>query len=67
MREARIKKSEPAGVVERSGAYGVGRHFLGHENAVLFFVLVAVVVGMGIVTKGATLSKANTANVLLQS
>jgi ribose/xylose/arabinose/galactoside ABC-type transport system permease subunit len=46
---------------------GIARRFIRHENALLFLVLVALIVAMGIVTGGKTVSKANAINILLQS
>jgi ribose/xylose/arabinose/galactoside ABC-type transport system permease subunit len=46
---------------------GAARRFFRHENAILAIVMVALIAGIGAVTKGLTLGRANVANVLLQS
>jgi len=61
-----------AGMSQESKAPGVrtrktARRFLRHENAVLAIVLAVLIAAMAAVTKGLTLSRANMANVLLQS
>jgi ribose/xylose/arabinose/galactoside ABC-type transport system permease subunit len=43
------------------------RRILGHENAILALVLFAIIGAMGVVTEGATISRLNASNVLLQS
>jgi ribose/xylose/arabinose/galactoside ABC-type transport system permease subunit len=48
-------------------ARDVARRLFRHENAALLVVLIALIAGMGAVTKGATLGRANMMNVLLQS
>lgn len=45
----------------------IAKRFFRHENAVLVLVLVALIGGMAVVTKGLTASRVNMFNILLQS
>ena len=61
-----------AEIVERPQARSerakdVAKRLLRYENAVLIIVLVALIGGLGAITKGLTTSGANMMNVLLQS
>ncbi len=61
-----------AEIVERpkpisEAAKDIARRFFRHENAALVVVLIALIGGMSIVTKGSTVSRANMRNTLLQS
>ena len=48
-------------------AKDVARRFLRHENAVLIVVLIALIAGLSVITRGLTTSKANMMNILYQS
>ena len=48
-------------------AQAIARRFFRHENAVLIVVLVALIAGMGVITKGLTTKPVNMMNILLQS
>jgi len=58
-----VERPRPLRVTARESA----RRFFRHENATLAIVLIALVGGMSIVTKGVTVSRANMMNTLLQS
>jgi len=58
-----IERPKPSIALARDTA----KRFFRHENAVLALVLVALIGGMGVITKGLTISRANMMNVLLQS
>jgi len=45
----------------------VARRFFRHENAVLIAVLISLIAGLAIVTKGLTITRVNVVNTLLQS
>jgi len=45
----------------------VGRYLSRHENTILAFVIVALVAGFGVASKGSTLLRENVINILLQS
>ncbi len=49
------------------GMTRTARRYLGHENAVLVLVLIAVIVSLSIATKGVTSTPENMMNILLQS
>ena len=57
------EKYKPMG----STARDIAQRVLRHENAVLIVVLIALVGGMGIVTRGLTTTRVNVFNILLQS
>lgn len=57
------EKDKPSGITARD----IARRVLKHENAVLVVVLIALVAGMGIITKGLTTTRVNALNILLQS
>jgi ribose/xylose/arabinose/galactoside ABC-type transport system permease subunit len=50
-----------------SGAQNRARQILGHESAALFFILIGLIFGIGGISEGASLSRLNATNVLLQS
>lgn len=56
---------KPQSTTER--ARDIARRFFGNENAVLVLVLIGLIGGMGVVTKGASLNPANIMNILIQS
>jgi len=55
------------GTTTDKGIQNVSRNIFHHENAVLGIVLAALIVIMGIITKGATVGRANVTNIALQS
>lgn len=52
---------------DRATAKGMARRFFKHENSPLLFVLIGLVLVMGYLTRGKTLTLANTRNTLLLS
>ena len=58
-----MERSKPTGQTAKDFA----RRIFRHENAVLVLILIGLVAGMGIITKGLTTSRANFFNILLQS
>lgn len=61
-----------AEIVERPRGYRntareIAKRFFRHENAILVVVLIALIGGMAVVTKGLTASRVNIFNILLQS
>jgi len=61
------KDATPSYGGQSSIARDVARRLFRHENAVLLLVLIALVAGVGIVTRGLTTSRVNVFNILLQS
>jgi putative xylitol transport system permease protein len=57
-----IEKPKPSGAAARD----IARRLFRHENGILIIVLIALIGGMGFVTKGLTLARVNMMNVLLQ-
>lgn len=57
------EKHIPASIKVR----GIAKRLLSHENAVLILVLIALIGGLAIITKGLTANRANILNILLQS
>jgi len=51
----------------RDAAREIAKRFFRHENAVLVLVLIALMGGMAVITRGLTASRANIFNILLQS
>lgn len=54
----KLKASKPGEIV---------RPFFRHENVVIAMILVAIVAGLAVITKGATLTRSNISNIWLQS
>lgn len=57
----------PQGKTTKQNAKDIAGRLIRHENAVLAIVLVALVAGIGILTKGLTLSRVNAVNIIIQS
>ena len=67
VKEVLEARNEPVSAETRSVTLDIAGRFFGHENALLFLVLIGLVIAMGVVTGGRTISKANMINILLQS
>jgi putative xylitol transport system permease protein len=59
--------AEVAEEVKPSRAREIVRRFFRYENAVLAVILIALIAGMGVMTKGLTLTRGNISNIWLQS
>jgi ribose/xylose/arabinose/galactoside ABC-type transport system permease subunit len=51
----------------RETAKRIAKRIIGHENGILMIVLIALIAGMAVITRGVTASRGNVINILLQS